>query len=61
MPTSGQFVAMWEYNGAIWSSTMRYDDDGELKEYSIDGDGWVAASRVSSSLNPVFFTIGDMG
>ena len=22
-PTSGQFVAMWEYNGAMWSVTLR--------------------------------------
>jgi len=32
MPTSGQFVAVWEHNNRIWCSTY-YWQDGELFEW----------------------------
>lgn len=38
MPTEGQFVAVYEYNGYIWSGTYRYDEDGLIEEYSLDID-----------------------
>jgi len=49
MPESGQFVAVWEYAGEMWSYTMRVQD-GELQVYQdevyeeeigVIGDEWV--------------------
>lgn len=37
MPKSGQFVAVWEHNGNIWSGTYYWDDDGELFEWHSEG------------------------
>jgi len=37
MPTSGQFVAVWEYDGVIWSEV--YINQGEYIDiYSADDD-----------------------
>ena len=37
MPTSGQFVAVWEYNGNIWSGV--YINQGEwIDVYLIEDD-----------------------
>lgn len=36
MSTSGQFVAVWEFHGRVWSGTYYWDDDGELFEWSGD-------------------------
>jgi len=30
MPTEGQFVAVWEYKGRIWSDTFKYNKQGKL-------------------------------
>ena len=32
MPTEGQFVAIWEYDGEIWSGTYKYNK-GRLMVY----------------------------
>lgn len=37
MPTSGQFVAVWEYGGAVWSDTFCWEDNKLLCYVS---DGW---------------------
>lgn len=37
MPKSGQFVAVWEYNGNIWSGTYYWDDGGDLFEWGDEG------------------------
>lgn len=36
-PKSGQFVAMWTYNGKIWSGTYQYIN-GELYKYDDECD-----------------------
>lgn len=38
-PSSGQFVAIWTYNSATWSSVFRWNG-GFLEEYSKDEDLW---------------------
>lgn len=37
MPKSGQFVAVWEFQGNVWSDTYRYDEHGGL-ELFVSGD-----------------------
>ena len=37
MPTSGQFVAVWEWNGAPWSAAYKWES-GQLNVYSIFDD-----------------------
>ena len=46
-PTSGQFVAMWEHNGVLWSQNTKINSRGE-REVFIDaydenefGDEWI--------------------
>ena len=37
MPTSGQFVAVWEYGGNVWSDTFCWEDYNLLCYVS---NGW---------------------
>lgn len=39
MPTTGQFVAVWEFNGEIWSDRYQWDKGG-LMEYDPDSREW---------------------
>lgn len=39
MPKDGQFVAVWEYNGALWSYTLRWSED-QLQIYHSSRDLW---------------------
>lgn len=56
MPTSGQFVAVWEFNDRVWSCTYKWDDDGRLSQYYEDlesgGDGWVGVEIKKSRHQP---------
>lgn len=38
-PKSGQFVALYVFNGDVWSGIYRYID-GVLYEYDTVGDDW---------------------
>ena len=38
MPTSGQFIAVWENNGALWADTMRVKN-GKTQMRETNG-GW---------------------
>jgi hypothetical protein len=40
MPTEGQFLVVWEFNGLPWSSVYRYHD-GAMERYELaKGDEW---------------------
>lgn len=39
-PTTGQFVAVWEYDGEMWSDTYRWDN-GDLFMFDAEEDVWV--------------------
>lgn len=41
MPTSGQFVMIWEFHGAVWSSTVKIED-GIEHIYNEDDDEFVS-------------------
>jgi hypothetical protein len=45
MPTTGQFVAMWVYNGRIWSETCLWDN-GVLKHLDRKLDKFVTEKPV---------------
>ena len=38
MPTSGQFVAVWQYNKKPWSEVYEWDCDGDLFTYNESAD-----------------------
>jgi hypothetical protein len=38
MPLIGQFVAVYQYNGEVWSGTYRWDEDGLITEYCFNDD-----------------------
>lgn len=38
MPTSGQFVAVWQLNGKILSDVLWYGVDGELNSIILDNE-----------------------
>jgi hypothetical protein len=40
MPETGQFVAVWEHNGNVWSGTYKWKDS-ELLRYSVYQDRWL--------------------
>ena len=35
-----QFIAIWEYNGSIWSRTVKRNHNGDLMEYCFERDCW---------------------
>lgn len=37
MPKCGQFVAVWMYNGKVWSDTFKFEN-GSLRVYREDDD-----------------------
>ncbi len=39
-PEEGQFVAMWIWNGDIFSVTCRYNERGYLERYMENLDDW---------------------
>lgn len=41
MPLIGQFVAVYEYNGEVWSGTYLWDDEGLITEYCSHEDEFV--------------------
>lgn len=41
MPLIGQFVAVYEYNGEVWSGTYLWDDEGLITEYCFHEDEFV--------------------
>lgn len=41
MPTDGQFVAVWLYDGEIWSNTYRFHD-GITQRYCQHSYSWVS-------------------
>ena len=41
MPKSGQFVAVWEYDGTLYSDSYEWEED-YLVEYNEDQDLWLS-------------------
>ena len=54
MPKEGQFVAVWEYNGMVWSDVIRHTCNGLLECCNADGDEWDITSAEFPS-KPIFF------
>ena len=40
MPTEGQFAAVWEYKGRIWSDTFKYNKQGKLVRWTNISASW---------------------
>lgn len=43
MPSSGQFIMVWEYNKLIWSQVFRFDGN-KLQNYISEKDLWEDAN-----------------
>lgn len=56
MPTTGQFVAVWESGGEIWADTLCWHD-GEL--YVAAGEGWELATEGFCEDNNALFLLKD--
>lgn len=57
MPTTGQFVAVWEYNGQIWSGIYDWQDD-YFHEYDNHDDDWArlhGVNRTAWGYDPLIF------
>lgn len=39
-PSSGAFVAVWEYDSGIFSNAFRWNDEGFLEIYNTFSDEW---------------------
>lgn len=60
MPSSGQFVAVWEHDGELWSDVLKWRD-GELFSYSKTGpDGFECEEDADFYLNKgaEYLTVG---
>jgi len=51
-PESGQFVAIWEFNGTVWSGVFRRDNEG-VTWYNPESDEFEAGQY-----GPVYSYIG---
>ena len=51
MPTSGQFVMIWEFHGAVWSSTVKIED-GIEHIYNEDPYNQLKDERLLNSIIP---------
>lgn len=43
LPCEGQFIAVWEHDGKIWSATLRWIK-GQLHMHDIERDEWVTTT-----------------
>lgn len=42
MPKEGQFVAVWEFGGSLWSDTVMIGEHPEsILVYNTDADQWI--------------------
>ena len=58
IPKSGQFVAVWEYGGTVWSDTYCWD---EWKLLVYVEDGWrctIDAGFLRGLADVAYYTIG---
>ena len=65
MPTEGQFVAVWEYNGEMWSDTCRMVD-GNFQVFITGTDGedehWTNESGdLAESIDVTYITNNNNG
>jgi len=44
MPTSGQFIMLWEFNGVVWSSTVKIEGGIEYI-YNENDDEFVSVTN----------------
>lgn len=68
MPTNGQFVAIYTYNGEIWSGSYLWDDEGLITEYCLHENEFVHVGGMgdihslpwvcNKYTNPRFFVVG---
>lgn len=40
MPASGNFVAVWQHNGQVWSTSYHLDADGYYTAYNEDENSY---------------------
>lgn len=52
MPTFGQFVAVWEYDGEMWSGTYKVEG-GQLFRYEQLTDEYLLDERGWADLRPI--------
>lgn len=56
MPKEGQFVAVWECSGMVWSDVIRHTCNGLLERCNSDGGEWDITSAEFPS-KPIFFVL----
>ena len=59
-PTKGQFLHLYEYEGALWSTVCRWDSK-ELMSYCEATDEWVEADDFCSECNTLGYMTGALG
>jgi len=61
MPTSGQFVAMWEFDNQIWSRTLKWVDDVlmflDIKTNEFVEDSSWPKFDPEDNVNPIYHVI----
>lgn len=58
MPTSGNFVAVWQHNGQVWSTSYHLDADGYYTAYNESENSYFYAEpeeKFFREHNAVFF------
>lgn len=57
MLPEGQFIAVWEHNGRIWSEVFN-NVDGELVRYCSENDEWLSDDfKCYENFDPKLFTV----
>lgn len=58
MPTSGHFVAVWEYGGNVWSNTYYWEED---KLFCYTSETWELAATAGFPMGifgVIYYTVG---
>ena len=61
MPASGNFVAVWQYNGQVWSTSYHLNAEGYYTSYNEDEHSYFdhePDAKLFREHNAVFFVAG---
>lgn len=55
VPTKGQFIAVWMFEGKPWSGTYQYDSEGCIEVYNENLDEWQPCEANAWAEGTIFF------
>ena len=58
MPTEGQFIKVWKYNGDLWCDTLMWDGDTLFVYADGESEGWaLEETRLNKCATDIHYII----